>query len=344
MIGLRTRRKEIAMNTTLATGVPKRRLGRTDIEITPIGLGTWQFAGGKGFDSLVWQDVPDDETDEIVSTALEGGVNWFDTAEAYGMGRSERRLSLALQSAGAAGQDITIATKWMPLFRTAASLGRNIDSRIHCLQPYPVGLFQIHQPIALSSVKAQMEAMADLVEASKIRAVGISNFPAPMMRRAHAALASRGIPLASNQVKVSLLNRRIETLGVLKAAKELGMTIIAWSPLEMGVLTGKFHADPSLLNSRPIGRRMFMRMQLRRSRDLIVTLEEIAAANGVTPAVVALSWLVNFYAETVVAIPGASKVSQVEQNIQALELRLSEREMARIDELSSRFRKLLPLG
>jgi len=328
----------------LATGIPKRRLGRTEIEITPIGLGTWQFAGGKGFDSLVWQNVTDDETDEIITKVLEGGVNWFDTAEAYGMGRSERRLALALQSAGAASRDITIATKWMPLFRTAASLGQNIDIRINCLRPYPVGLFQIHQPIALSSVKAQMDAMANLVDAGKIQAVGISNFPAPMMRRAHAALASRGIPLASNQVKVSLLNRRIETLGVLKAAKELGMTIIAWSPLEMGVLTGKFHKDPSLLNNRPIGRRMFMRIQLRRSRDLIGTLEEIAAANGVTPAVVALSWLVNFYGETVVAIPGASKVSQVEQNLQALELRLSEREMSRIDELSSRFKKLLPLG
>jgi len=328
----------------LATGIPKRRLGRTEIEITPIGLGTWQFAGGKGFDSLVWQNVTDDETDEIITKVLEGGVNWFDTAEAYGMGRSERRLALALQSAGAASRDITIATKWMPLFRTAASLGQNIDIRINCLRPYPVGLFQIHQPIALSSVKAQMDAMANLVDAGKIQAVGISNFPAPMMRRAHAALASRGIPLASNQVKVSLLNRRIETLGVLKAAKELGMTIIAWSPLEMGVLTGKFHKDPSLLNNRPIGRRMFMRIQLRRSRNLIGTLEEIAAANGVTPAVVALSWLVNFYGETVVAIPGASKVSQVEQNLQALELRLSEREMSRIDELSSRFKKLLPLG
>jgi len=85
-----------------------------------------------------------------------------------------------------------------------------------------------------------------------------------------------------------------------------------------------------------------MRMRMERSRDLIKALEEIAAANGVTAAVVALSWLVNFYGETVVAIPGATKVSQVEQNLQANELRLSESEMNRIDELSSRFRRLLP--
>ena len=103
-------------------------------------------------------------------------------------------------------------------------------------------------------VPSTLNAMADLVDSGQIGAVGISNFPAPMMRRAHAALARRGIPLASNQVKVSLLNRRIETLGTLKTARELGMTIIAWSPLEMGVLTGKFHKDPSLLKSRPIGR------------------------------------------------------------------------------------------
>ncbi len=332
------------MKTLSALGDGKRRLGRTDIEITPIGLGTWQLAGGKGFDSLVWQDVSDEESTSIIRTALDGGVNWFDTAEAYGMGRSERRLSLALQAAGAEPGDVFIATKWMPFFRTAASLGKSIPVRRECLDPFPVGLFQIHQPIALSSITAQMNAMADLYDSGQIGAVGISNFPAPMMRRAHAALACRGIPLASNQVKVSLLNRRIETLGTLKAARELGMTIIAWSPLEMGVLTGKFHRDPSLLESRPVGRRMFMHVQLRRSRELVAALEEIAAANGVTPAVVALSWLVNYYGDTVVAIPGATKVSQVEQNIQAMELRLSGKEMAHIDGLSSRFRKLLPVG
>jgi len=332
------------MKTAVESGVPRRQLGRTDIEITPIGLGTWQFAGGKGLDSLIWQDVPNDVTDEIVKKALDGGINWFDTAEAYGMGRSEARLAKALRASGASPEDVLIATKWMPLFRTAESIGKNIGKRKDCLNPYAVGLFQIHQPIALSSVKAQMDAMADLVDSGQICAVGISNFPAPMMRRAHAALANRGIPLASNQVKVSLLNRRIETLGVLKAAKELGVTIIAYSPLEMGVLTGKFHQDPALLKSRPIGRRMVMRIQLARSRRLVASLEEIAAANGVSPAVIALSWLVNFYGEKVVAIPGATKVSQVEQNIQANELKLSEREMAHIDELSSRFRHLIPLG
>jgi aryl-alcohol dehydrogenase-like predicted oxidoreductase len=332
------------MNNISASGIKKRRLGSTDVEITPIGLGTWQFAGGQGFDRLVWQDVSDAATIEIVKAALEGGINWFDTAEAYGMGRSEQRLSSALQAAGAADGDILIATKWMPAFRTAGSLGRTIVKRRRQLRPYSIGLYQIHQAIAFSTVAAQMDAMAELVELDLIRSVGVSNFPARFIRKAHAALAARGLPLASNQIKVSLLDRHIETSGVLKAAKELGMTIISWSPLEMGVLTGKFHKDPDLLKTRPAGRRMYMQRQMRRSADLIAGLEEIASANGVTPAVVALSWAVNFYGDTVVAIPGATKVSQVEQNLMANELKLSEKEMAHLDQLSSRFRRMLPLG
>ena len=332
------------MSAESSNCIQLRRLGRTDIEISPIGIGTWQFAGGKGFDSLVWQDVADQETIDIVKTARVGCVNWFDTAEAYGMGRSERRLASALEATGATDDDTLVATKWMPLFRTAASIGKTIEKRKSCLAPYSVGLLQIHQPLALSPVKAQMDAMAGLVEKGLIRSVGISNFPSFMMRRAHAALADCGVPLASNQVKISLLNRRIETLGVLKAAKESGVTLIAYSPLEMGILTGKFHKDPSLLETRPSGRRLFMRVQLERSRQLVGALEEIAAANGVSAAVVALSWLINFYGETVVAIPGATRVSQAEQNVAAMQLKLSDKEMAHIDQLSSKFRHLNPLG
>jgi aryl-alcohol dehydrogenase-like predicted oxidoreductase len=322
-----------------SSAAPKRRLGRTDIEITPIGLGTWQFAQGKGFDRFVYECLPPDITDGIIKTALDGGINWFDTAEAYGWGRSEQCLARSLQAAGAKDEDVVIATKWMPAMRTAASIGKTIVTRRRCLKPYSISLLQVHQPIALSSVEAQMDGMADVVELGLIKSVGISNFSESWMRRADAQLECRGLTLASNQVKVSLLNRRIETNGVLKAAKDLGATIIAWSPLEMGVLTGKFHKDPSLLEARPIGRRIVMRMQMKRSEELIKALEDIAEANGVSAAVVALSWLVNYYGDTVVAIPGATKVTQAEQNVTANELKLSSSEMSRIDELSKKFTK-----
>ena len=330
--------------TGTSSSVRKRRLGRTEMEISPIGLGTWQFAEGKAFDRLVYECLPPDVTDGIVKTSLDGGINWFDTAEAYGWGRSERCLARSLQAAGASDEDVVIATKWFPSMRTAASIGKTIVTRKQCLRPYSISLFQIHQPISLSSIEAQMDAMADLVEFGLIKSVGISNFNEKQMRRASAQLEKRGLLLASNQVKISLMNRHIETSGILKAAKELGITLIAWSPLEMGVLTGKFHKDPSLLASRPVGRRQVMRVQIARSEGLIGALDEIADANGVSAAVVALSWLVNYYGDTVVAIPGATKVSQAEQNVAANELKLSEKEMSRIDELSQKFRKRRPFG
>lgn len=322
----------------------RRQLGRTGIDISPIGLGTWQFAGGKGFDSLVYQGVPDAEVEAIIRASIDGGVNMFDTAEAYGMGRSERRLAEALKACGAATDDVVIATKWFPALRTAASLGRTIVKRRRALEGYTIGLYQVHQPIALSPVEAQMDAMADLVDLGLIKSVGVSNFSESKMRKANAALERRGLVLASNQVKVSLLDRHIERNGVLGAARELGITIIAWSPLEMGVLTGKFHKDPGLLDSRPAGRRLYMRMKMARSRALVETLEEIGKAHGVTATVVALSWVINYYGETVVAIPGATKVSHAEQNAAAMGLRLTSLEMKRLDELSSESRRRLPFG
>jgi len=332
------------MNSDSSAGIPRRHLGRTDIEITPIGLGTWQFAEGKGIDRFMYKGLDPEVTEAIVKTVIDGGINWFDTAEAYGWGRSERALSGALNAAGIADEDVVVATKWFPVFRTAGSIGRTIDKRKRCLQGYTIDLYQVHQPTSFSSVEAQMDAMADLVDSGQIRSVGVSNFSARRMRRAHTALERRGLPLASNQVKVSLLDRHIEKSGVLAAAKELGITIIAWSPLEMGVLTGKFHKDPGLIKSRPIGRRFYLRRQLKRSARLIEALEEIASEHGVTPAVVALSWLVNFYGETVVAIPGATKVSHAEQNVMALGLKLSDSEMERLDELSRKFHRMIPFG
>lgn len=179
-----------------------------------------------------------------------------------------------------------------------------------------------------------MDVMADLVEQGKISAVGVSNFSARSMRRAHAALARRGLPLASNQVKYSLLDRRIERNGVLDAARELGMTIIAYSPLEMGLLSGKFHRDAELLKSRPIGRRFALRRKIERSRPLVAALEEIADRRGVTPAQVALNWIINAHEDTVVAIPGASRPPHAQESAGAMAFILTQEEISRLDELT----------
>jgi aryl-alcohol dehydrogenase-like predicted oxidoreductase len=319
----------------------RRRLGRTTIEITPIGLGCWQFSGGFGLVGGFWEALPQEAVDEIVRVALAGGISWFDTAEVYGRGRSEQALARALRAAGRKDGDVVVATKWWPIPRTARSIGRTIDDRLRCLGGFSIDLHQVHQPFSFSSVEAEMEAMADLVAARKIRAVGVSNFSAAQMRRAHAALGKRGIPLASNQVRYSLVDRGIESNGVLAAAKELGVTIIAYSPLGQGILSGRFHADPALIRSRPGPRRhmsLFRPSGLARTRPLVDELQQIAAAHGATPSQVALNWLLHVHGETVVAIPGASRPRHAEEAAGAMAFRLADEEMARLDELSRPFR------
>ncbi|MFA5054719.1 MAG: aldo/keto reductase [Dehalococcoidia bacterium] len=318
--------------------IQKRRIGRTDIDITPIGLGTWQFSEGQGFHKYMWACISADTTSAIVKAALDGGMNWFDTAEIYGNGRSERGLSTALKAAGKNNGDVVIATKWWPLMRRAISIRNTIDERLSCLEPFAIDLYQIHNPYSVASIGAQMNAMADLVEAGKIRSIGVSNFSAKMMRKAHAALARRGIPLASNQVKYNLLAREIEDNGVLDAAKELGITIICYSPLEMGLLSGKFHQDPGLITSLPRGRRNALGKKIEESRPLINLLDEIATRKGVTVSQVALNWLINAHGDTVVAIPGASKTKHAEESAGAMKLALTPEEMERIDEFSRQYR------
>ncbi|MFC1946777.1 aldo/keto reductase [Chloroflexota bacterium] len=224
--------------------VGKRQLGSTEIEITPVGLGCWQFCGS-GFGRLYWNSTPQDEVNNIVKSAVDGGINWFDTAEAYGSGKSEQALSTALVKAGKSNGEVVIATKWLPVLRTAKNITRTVSKRQSFLSPFEIDLYQIHFPGSFSSIETQMHAMATLVKEGKIVSVGVSNYSAEQMRQAHAALKKHGLPLASNQVRFNLLDRIVEKQGVLDTAKELGITIIAYSPLAQGLLTGKFHKNPN---------------------------------------------------------------------------------------------------
>jgi aryl-alcohol dehydrogenase-like predicted oxidoreductase len=323
------------------TGQPikLRSLGNTNIRSAPIGLGVMQFAGGKGMFGTMFPHIPQTVKNEIIQAALDGGINWFDTAEIYGGGRSERALSEGLKAAGMKDDEVIVATKWSPFLRTAGNIPRTIDKRLRNLSGYSIDLYQIHQPYSFSSPEREMNAMADLVEAGKIAAVGVSNFDTERMRRAHAALEKRGLKLASNQVRYNLVDRRIESNGILEAAKELGISIICWGPLASGLLTGKFHQNPDLLKHTPVGRRMTLRRSLEESQELISALKAIAAKHGATPAQVALNWLVNFQGETVVAIPGASKPRHAKESAEAMRLTLSEDEMNRLDALSQRYRR-----
>jgi aryl-alcohol dehydrogenase-like predicted oxidoreductase len=325
----------------MISDVSLRKLGSSDLFVSPIGLGCWQFSQGRGIFGKYWAVLPQEEIESIVRVALEGGINWFDTAEAYGGGASERALAAALKKLGKTSADVIVATKWTPILRKAKSISETIGKRLENLGGFRIDLYQIHNPLSISCLKAQMTAMARLTEEEKIRHVGVSNFGAKRMVRAHKLMAGFGRAVVSNQVHYSLLHRKIESSGVLDAARERGISIIAYSPLEQGILTGRFHDDPGLIRKLSGVRRnrgAFRSKGLARSRPVIEALREIGGRRGATAAQVALAWLVQFSGETVVAIPGASKAAQAQDNAAALNIRLTKDELDHLDWISAIFK------
>ncbi|MFX0046260.1 MAG: aldo/keto reductase [Candidatus Hermodarchaeota archaeon] len=318
----------------MSSKVTKRRLGKTDLEVSPIGLGAMQFSGGKSFFRFYLSTIPIEIEDKVVKVAVDSGINWIDTAEAYGSGESERAVAHALTAANISPGEVIITTKWLPIMKSAKSIPKSAEKSTRRLEPYPIDLYLVHQPYSRSSVKAQMDAMADLVDSGVIRAVGVSNFSSEKMATAHEALSDRGIPLATNQVRFSLLDRRIESNSILETAKELGVTITAYTPLGMGLLTGRLHNNPELFNGMPRFRRTTLRRKLKNSQPLVELLEEIAVEQEATAAQVALSWATNYHGDTIVAIPGASKTYQAEQNAGAMRVSLSSEEMETLSTLS----------
>ncbi|MFZ4520080.1 MAG: aldo/keto reductase [Bacteroidales bacterium] len=317
-----------------------RALGKSTLHISPIGLGCWQFSKQRNLAGKFWPTLEDGLIREVVQLSLEGGINWFDTAEIYGNGASEKALAKSLLSLGKKPGDVVIATKWWPMFRTAANMLTTIDDRLKALNPFPIDLFQVHQPWGFSSEVSEMNAMAELVRSKKIKHVGVSNFSAKKMRSAWETLQKSGISLVSNQVQYNLLQRKIESNGVLETAKELGITIIAYSPLAQGLVTGKFHDNPELLNN--IGFRkyssQFKPAGLEKSRPVTELVKKLALKYEATPSQVALNWLINFSGETVVAIPGATKAKHAMENCGAMKFRLSTDDLHLLDEMSKEYK------
>ena len=314
-----------------------RHLGNSKIMITPIGLGCWQFSGGKSIVGKFWGNLEQETINRIVKMSLENGINWFDTAEAYGFGQSELALAEGLQTNKVQLEKAIIATKWMPIGRFASSINNTIDTRLKKLSPYPISLFQIHNPSSFSSVESQTKAMAALLREGKIKAAGVSNFNLKQMQRAYAALKAEGFELASNQMRYNLLDRHIEKNGVLDFAKENGITIIAYSPLAQGILSGRYHEHPELVSSLSGYRRFmpaFRPANIQKSQPLMDELKILAEKYQVTPAQVALNWVINFHGETVVAIPGATSVKQAEQNAAVMMFTLSREELTLLGRVS----------
>jgi aryl-alcohol dehydrogenase-like predicted oxidoreductase len=193
-------------------------------------------------------------------------------------------------------------------------------------------LYQIHWPFPPVAVETWMDGMADSVQAGLTKAAGVSNYNVEQTRRAHAALASRGVPLASNQVQYSLLCRDPERSGLLRACSELGVTLIAYSPLAMGMLTGKYTPDNPPSGTRA---RRYNRAYLAKIQPLVSLLRDIGTTRGKTPSQVALNWII---CKGAVPIPGAKNARQAADNAAALGWRLTPDEVNALDEASAAIR------
>ena len=306
-------------------------LGSTGIQISPMGIGTWAWG-----DTWFWQygkgGYSDADLDAAYQASLAYGITFFDTAEMYGRGRSERLLG---QFARQAGWPVVITTKFFPLpWRVSkGQLSHALRHSLDRLGLESIDLYQMHWPFPPVSIDTWMDAMADAVHAGLIRAVGVSNYNAEQTRRAYDALARRGVPLASNQVDYSLLQRKPETSGLLALCQQLNVTLIAYSPLAQGLLTGKYtpqNPPPGLRGRRYGG-------ILARIQPLTGLLREIGQAHGgKTPAQVALNWTIS---KGTVPIPGAKNARQAIDNAGALGWRLADAEVAALDAASARVGK-----
>ncbi|MCX7595252.1 MAG: aldo/keto reductase [Fischerella sp.] len=306
-------------------------LGQNGPVVTPLCIGTWAWG-----DRLFWnygQDYGQQELQAAFHAALEAGVAFFDTAEVYGFGLSEQLLGQFLQKTD---QKVQIATKYGPFpWRvTAQSVADALTESLKRLQVQKVTLYQVHWPFTfLMSQETLMNALADEVEKGRIEAVGVSNYSAQQMQKAHQMLARRGVPLATNQVRYSLLTREIESNGILHTACELGVTILAYSPLAQGLLTGKYTTDSV---KTPTGARKldsrFSQEGLQKIAPLISLLRKLGEKHGRTPAQVALNWLIA--QENVIPIAGAKTAQHVRDNVGALGWRLADDEIAHLDKIS----------
>jgi aryl-alcohol dehydrogenase-like predicted oxidoreductase len=279
-------------------------------KVSRIGLGTWQFG------SREWgygDDYASGPAHDIVRRALALGVTFFDTAEVYGLGKSERILSQAL---GDERDQVAVASKIFPVAPFPAIVKQRERASARRLRLEHIPLYQIHQPNPVVPDSVIMPGMRDLLDSGAIGAAGVSNYSLSRWKQADAAL---GRPVISNQVHFSLAHPgALDDL--VPFAEQENRVVIAYSPLAQGLLGGKYGVD-----NRPGGVRAVNKLfgieNLRRIEPLLQTLREVANDVGAKPAQVALAWLISL--PNVLAIPGASSVEQLEFNVAAADIELS---------------------
>lgn len=303
----------------------KALLGESDLEVTKIGLGAWQF----GEPAWGWGTTHSEkEAIEIIHQALALGINWIDTAEVYGNGISEEVVAKALKHRR---KEVVIATKVSGAHLRPVDIQKALEGSLRRLKTDYIDLYQIHWPSYYVPLRDTMATLSEWVNVGHIRYVGVSNFPVSLLKEAAEAFAPKKI--ITHQVRYNLLQREIER-EILPYCRQTGIDIIAYSPLAQGVLTGKYDSHLKIQKGPWGSLRLFAHEEnFHQAKSVLEVMQKIATERGVEASQVALRWLIQ--KEGVVAIPGAKSIQQLITNVGAFGWSLSREEMEWLDTASA---------
>lgn len=324
-----------------------RTLGRSAVRVSPMAFGAWAIGG------WMWGGAEETDAIKAIHAAYHSGITTIDTAPVYGFGRSEEIVGRAMQ--GIARDRYQILTKfglnWQtkqgePHFDTVDTEGKPLklykwaskekvmqecEESLRRLKTDYIDLYQIHWPDGTTAVSETFEAVQRLIEQGKVRAAGVCNYTVELVEE-----ASKTIALASNQVPYSLINRNIEKQ-IIPQAIDKGMSIIPYSPLQRGLLTGKIKPGHTFNegDSRE-GNRFYTDENIRRTNQLLEQIKPIAEKHNATLAQVIINWTMNQPAIGCVLV-GARNEQQVKDNAGALSFTLSKEEIQQVTEAADKF-------
>jgi aryl-alcohol dehydrogenase-like predicted oxidoreductase len=318
-------------STSAQSGPELRKLGNSDLQLTPIGFGAWAIGGGNW--QFGWGSQDDNDSIHAIHHALDLGINWIDTAAVYGLGRSEEVVAQALKQSSHRPYIFTkCSMRWddnRQIYRSlkAASVREELENSLRRLQVETIDLYQIHWPNPEEEIEEGWETLAKLKQEGKIRYIGVSNFNVDQMKR-----AQKIAPITSLQPPYSMINSAVQD-EILPFCLQQNIGVINYSPMVSGLLTGKMTAER--VQNMPEddwrrNNRNFVEPRLTRNLQLAELLREIGKPHNVQPGVVAIAWTLSNPAVTA-AIVGARRPDQVDGIIPALNFRLSDEEKARID-------------
>jgi aryl-alcohol dehydrogenase-like predicted oxidoreductase len=315
-----------------------RQLGSSDLNLTTVGLGTWAIGGPWQFG---WGPQDDNEAIAAILTALDKGINWIDTAPVYGLGHSEELVGKALKQTK---HEPFIATKCGLLWnekkqRVPCLKRRSIRQECHAslkrLGVEVIDLYQMHWPEPEEDVEQAWEEMAKLADEGKVRYIGVSNFNIEQIERVR-----RIHEVASVQPPYSMLHREVED-GLLEYCAQLNIGVVAYSPMQRGLLTGKFSQER--LSALPLDdhRRRnpdFQEPRFTATLELVEQLKKIAKRNGRTCAQLAISWVLR-QPEVTAAIVGARRPEQIAETVEASDWNLSQEDVGEIEKLLAKWQR-----